>query len=136
MTTPAAEQLYLAQHLVAVENNRTMVFNPHAKPLDELPVIYGLNNGGSPGWYTAGALAEDGTPLWQHVCSNEGYMPYDLGIIEGKERPHVEAYSKHYPDGYRMEFVPTQQIDGHNGLQLAIKAANNKHKDEIKDAQT
>lgn len=127
MTTPAAERLYLAQHLCEWEGKGYAVFNPLARPLEELPVIYGFNNGGSPGWFSAISLAEDGTVLGGHVCSHEGYMPYDLGILEGS-RPdrHEDQYRKHYPDGYRMDFVPTEEIPSHECLQASIKAAQSK----------
>ena len=48
-------------------------------------------------------------------------MRADLGIIEGS-RPdrHEQSYRKHYPDGYRMDFVPFE----HEGLRLAIKRHN------------
>jgi hypothetical protein len=49
MTTKAAAALYEAQHVYEHEGKGWAVFNPHDKPLDELPVIYGFNNGGSPG---------------------------------------------------------------------------------------
>lgn len=122
MTTKARERLYLAQHEVEMEGRRNAVFNPHGKPLNELPIIYGFNNGGSPGWYFAVALAEGGTYLGGHVCSHEGYMLHDLGILEGT-RPdqHEKDYQRHYPDGYRMEFVPVAEIASHKGLQAAIE---------------
>lgn len=127
MTTPAHEKLYLAQHEVEMEGRRPFVLNPHGKPLNELPVIYGFNNGGSLGWFSAVALAEDGTVLGGHVCSAEGYMPHDLGILAGtKLDRHENDYQKHYPDGYRMEFVPSPEIDAHAGLQEAIRRANEK----------
>lgn len=122
MTTPAAEAMYLAQHRYAVEARKAVVYNPHNKPAAELPVIYGFNNGGSPGWMSAVAIAEDGTVLGGHCCSHEGYMEGDLGILEGT-RPdrHEKDYRPHYPEGYRMEFVPSSEIDGHEGLNLAFK---------------
>lgn len=121
MTTPAAERLYLAQHLVALEDKGYAVFNPRNKPLEELPVIWGFNNGGSSGWYSAIALAEDGTCLGQHVCSHEGYMESDLGVREGS-RPdrHTNDYQKHYPDGYRMDFVPSEHVKTHAELNRAF----------------
>ena len=87
------------------------------------PKIYAFSNGGSPGWYYAVALAEDGHVLGDHLCSHEGYIPGDLGVTPGS-RPdrHEGQYSKHYPDGYEMEFVPHAQIAGHAGLQAAIAA--------------
>jgi hypothetical protein len=122
MTTRAAEAHYLAAHLHEVEDRGWVVFNPHNKPVAELPVIYGFNNGGSDGWYTALAMAQDGTVLGSHICSNEGYMPHDLGVLDGS-RPdrHETDYQPHYPDGYRMEFVPGSEVREHEGLMAAYK---------------
>lgn len=119
MTTKAAEALYLAQHQFECQGRRTVIHNPHNKPIQELPVIYGFNNGGSPGWFQAIALAEDGVVVGGHCCSHEGYMPHDLGVIEGGFDKH-EAYRAHYPDGYRMEFVPSDQKEGHEGWRRAV----------------
>lgn len=123
MTTPAAAALYEAQHNLEMEGKGYAVFNPHGKPLSELPVIYGFNNGGSAGWLQAVAIAQDGTPLGGHVCSSEGYMRHDLGVLEGT-RPdrHEQSYQKHYPDGYRMDFVGHANVKHHAGLQAAIAA--------------
>jgi hypothetical protein len=108
-----------------MKSNECAVFNPHNKPITELPVIYGFNNGGSVGWMSwmsATAIAEDGTVLGGHICSAEYFMPYDLGIYEGA-RPdrHENDYQKHYPDGYRMEFVPSEEIEGHVALHAAFE---------------
>jgi hypothetical protein len=125
MTTPAAERLYLAQHQLEMEGRKPAIFNPLDKPLEELPVIYGFNNGGSKGWYSAVAIAEDGACLGGHVCSDEGYMEHDLGIIEGSRLDrHQKTYQKHYPEGYRMEFVPNGEIKAHVALNLAFKRSN------------
>lgn len=121
MTTPAAEALYLAQHRLSVEGKGWAVFNPHNRPLDELPVIYGFNNGGSPGWYSGVLLAEDGKYLGGHVCSHEGYMPHDLGVLEGSRPDRHETFREHYPDGYRMEFVGLGDVRGHEGLAEAYR---------------
>ena len=121
MTTKAAAAHYLERHQMEVKGGTVTVFNPHDKPIDDLPVIYGFNNGGSPGWFSAVALAEDGVSLGGHGCSDEAYMPHDLGILEGS-RPdlHTNSYQKHYPDGYRMEFVPSECISSHSGLAAAL----------------
>lgn len=123
MTTPAAERLYLAQHLLEMEGKPYAVFNPHDKPIDELPVIMGFNNGGSDHWYEAVAMAQDGTVLGGHFCSHEGYMKGDLGVLEGtRDDQHTESYQKHYPDGYRMAFIPYAETKSNEMLQAAIKA--------------
>ena len=105
MTTKAAAALYEAQHLYAMEGKGYAVYNPKNRPLEELPVIYGFNNGGSPGWYSAVLIAEDGTGMGGHVCSSPAYIPHDLGILEGTRPDRHELFREHYPDGYRMELV-------------------------------
>lgn len=122
MTTPAAASQYLAHHLNVWSGKGYSVFNPHNKPLEELPVIWGFNNGGSPGWYSAVLISDDGECLGSHVCSAEGYMTHDLGILEGARPDRHKTFRKHYPDGYRMDFVPYPE--NHAGLETAI--ANNR----------
>jgi hypothetical protein len=125
MTTPAAAALYLAQHLVSLEGKGFAVYNPEGKPLAELPVIYGFNNGGSRNWLQAIAIAEDGAFLGAHICSDEGYMPHDLGILEGSRPDRHEAeYRRHYPHGYRMEFVTSAEYPTHTGVLAAVEKAN------------
>lgn len=133
MTTPAAERLYLTQHQLELEGRKPAVFNPLLKPLEDLPVIYGFNNGGSPGWFNALAIAEDGACLGGHLCSHEAYMEGDLGVLEGSRKDrHENDYQKHYPEGYRMEFVPSSDIDTHRGLQAAF--AENEKQFVVKSA--
>ena len=121
MTTQAAERLYEAQHLSSMEGKGWAVFNPNATPVEELPIIYGFNNGGSPGWFSAQLIAEDGTGLGGHLCSLEGYMPHDLGILEGTRPDRHEGFKAHYPDGYRMAFVSHGEVLQHPGLTLAFE---------------
>ncbi|OYW62712.1 MAG: hypothetical protein B7Z31_00130 [Rhodobacterales bacterium 12-65-15] len=125
MTTPAAAALYEAQHVYAHEGRPVAIHNPRNAPIESLPIIFGFNNGGSPGWMSAVLLAEDGTPLGGHLCSSETYMLADLGILQGT-RPdrHENDFQKHYPDGYRMEFVGGEDIAGHESLNAAIARAN------------
>jgi hypothetical protein len=130
MTTEAAAAAYLSEHLREWAGKGYAVFNPHNKPLDELPVIYGFNNGGQPGWYSGQLLAEDGTGLGGHVCSAEGYMPHDLGIIEGSRPDRHEGFREHYPDGYRMDFVPMRDVRTHAGIEAAYQRNQEKAKGE------
>ena len=126
MTTPAREGLYRAQHNVAMEGKKAAIYNPHNKPAWELPIIYGFNNGGSSGWYSAQLLAEDGTGLGGHICSHECYMPADLGILEGTRPDRHEHFKAHYPDGYRMEFLPFEVAKEHEGLKKAFELNDKK----------
>lgn len=119
MTTRAAEALYLAEHLHKMEGLGYAVHNPHNKPVDELPVIYGFNNGGPSYMLSAVLLAEDGECLGGHGCSSEGYMPHDLGILEGSRPDRHEGFRAKYPEGYRMEFVGSDEVKSHPGLAAA-----------------
>lgn len=100
------------------------VYNPENRPVEDLPVIYGFNNGGSPGLLSAVLLAEDGTYMGGHACSHETFMRGDLGIQEGSRPDRHEGFRLHYPSGYRMEFVPSDQLGTHAGLNAAIKKNN------------
>jgi hypothetical protein len=88
------------------------VYNPHNKPEEELPIIFGFINGSFGRSDVVGVLlAQDGVGLGSHVSSHEEWAIRDLGILEGT-RPdrHKQAFQKHYPDGYRMEWVePTDE---------------------------
>jgi hypothetical protein len=96
------------------------VYNPLDKPTDELPVIYGFNNGGSPQWYYGQLIAEDGTGLGGHICSNEGFMLGDLGCLEGSRPDRHKEFKLHYPDGYRMDFASYNDVEQHVGLKEAF----------------
>lgn len=121
MTTRAAEAHYLAEHLHKVEGRGYAIYNPHGKPVSELPVIYGFNNGGPSYMLSAVLMAEDGECLGGHGCSSEGYMPHDLGILEGTRPDRHETFKAKYPDGYRMDFVGANDVMTHPGLEAAYQ---------------
>ncbi len=123
MTTEAAAKLYEWQHVSAHRNLTNAIFNPHNKPVDTLPFIFGFNNNGADSCLEALLLAEDGTCLGGHLCSSEAYMPADLGILEGTREDRHEGFRKHYPDGYGMEFVASKELATHAGLNAALKLA-------------
>ncbi len=131
MTTPEAAEQYLAEHLMTVLGRPIAVFNPKNLPVEQLPAIYGWNNGGEPGWYSAVLLAEDGTGMGGHICSDEGYMLHDLGILEGSRPDRHKTFQENYPDGYRMQWVPSDEVKTHPGLEAAYKL--NQEKAETKD---
>ena len=94
--------------------------------MEELPFIFGFKNGGRPGLMDARLIAEDGTELGGHCCSSECYMPADLGCLAGAQPDRHEGFQKHYPDGYRMEFVGLLYVRIHEKLMAAIAIANSK----------
>ena len=121
MTTEAVARAYLADHLREWSGKGYAVHNPSDKPLEDLPVIYGFNNGGSSGWLWAQLIAEDGHALGSHICSAEGYMPHDLGVVESSRPDRHETFAQHYPDGYRMDFVSYSDVPAHVGLNEALE---------------
>lgn len=79
--------------------------------------IYCFNNGGSYGWMSAVAIAEDGHCLAGHTCTSEGYMRHDLGM-DGSTWKH-ENYDKHYGAGnWELEWVDKPET--HEGIQKAF----------------
>lgn len=101
---------------------------------EEKPKIYGFNNGGPYGWMSALAVAEDGECVSGHTCSHEGFMPHDLGM-DGKSDWHHDDYKKKYPDGYEVEFVPSEAIEKHEGLQRAFELNKARAKEEAQHAK-
>lgn len=91
--------------------------HPDADRDHDLPRIYTFCNSCSPEWHGALALAEDGTCLAEHLCSNHGWIYHDLGVNEdGRNR---DKYAEHYPDGFVVEFVENPKE--HPGVQAAYK---------------
>lgn len=93
------------------------------------PKIYVFSNvvGGREG--VCHAMAEDGTVLGSHWCSNEHFAPLDLGVLPGSRPDRHESYQKHYPDGYEMEFVSSRDVAEHPGLMAAFALNQQQPKD-------
>ena len=136
MTTPAAANYYPAIHLLKMEGKPYAIFNPHNQPVESLPVIFGFNNGGRPGWYSAQLIAEDGTGMGGHLCSDEGYMLHDLGILEGSRPDRHKSFQEHYPDGYRMAFIPASEVEACEPLLNAYKLNQEKAAQAKNEART
>jgi hypothetical protein len=110
------------------------IYNPKSLPIDQLPVIYGFNGGGEPGWMMAYLVAQDGTGMGSHLCSSEGYMPGDLGCLEGTRPNRHEGFREHYPEGYRMEFV-RGNYRAHAGLMEALRLNQQQAKADAEKAE-
>ena len=89
--------------------------------MTDKPKIYCFSNvhGGREG--PAYAMAEDGTVLGLHICSNEACIPHDLGVNEGARRDRHKTYAEHYQDGYEMEFIRASDVKNHEGLSHAFE---------------
>lgn len=106
------------------------VFNPHKRPVEELPVIFGFDNGGQPGYRHGCVISQDGVWFAPHVSSNDGWMLYDLGILDGARFDRHILYQKHYPNGYRMDFVKYEDYEKREDLKAAVELAEGKNNDE------
>lgn len=103
-------------------------YNPNDLPIEELPVIYGFNNGGQTNFLYAQLISSDGIDMGSHLCSSESFMPGDLGCLVGTAPHRHEGFVKQYPDGYRMEFVYSDDMDNHQKFIDALKLANDLNK--------
>lgn len=83
------------------------------------PKIYCFSNVRDGGDGQALAIAEDGTLLGSHWCSNESFVPHDLGVLPGSRPDRHETYAAHCPDGYDMEFIPASEVADHEGISTA-----------------
>jgi hypothetical protein len=86
-----------------------------------MPKIYCFSNAADGGVGVAYAMAEDGNVLGSRYCSNQHYVPQDLGMLYGLHEDRKAAYRKHYPEGYEMEFVPSAEVLKHPGLMEAFR---------------
>ena len=136
MTTREAAARYEAEHVARYNGRPVAVYNPHDKPLADLPTIYGHNNtrsdDGTHYFLEGRIMAEDGTYFGGHACSSEAYMLHDLGILEGCRPDRHETFREHYPDGYRMEFVSWRDVEKHEGLAAAYEH-NEQKRQEYED---
>lgn len=79
------------------------------------PKIYcWVNSGRGTDWQVVMAMAEDGHCLASHVSSCEAWAKHDIGYSSKWKH---EAYAKHYPDGYELEWVDDAR--NHAGLDAA-----------------
>lgn len=83
--------------------------------------IYCFSNVVGGGEGVAYAIGDDGVILGSHWCSHESYVPQDLGVIEGSRPDRHKIYREHFPNGYEMVFVPSSEVETHEGLQEAFR---------------
>jgi hypothetical protein len=96
------------------------IYNPHSKPTKELPVIFGFPAGRykNSGNFEGILLAEDGTVLGKHLSSDEAWLATDLGLTDNSSK-HVDDMTKHYPEGFRCEYVKWDDVHTNAGLVTA-----------------
>ncbi len=64
------------------------------------------------------ALTEDGHCIGQHLSSNMFYSKHDMGLTSDWKH---DNYSKHYPDGFELEWINEEDLDNHQGWLDALK---------------
>ena len=88
---------------------------------EQKPEIY-ISYERAPGWgpteVYAFALAEDGTGLGGHLCSDPSWVSHDMGISSDW---HHTDYDEHYPNGYTLVFLKPEELDTHENFQKAYK---------------
>ena len=75
------------------------------------------------------AISDDGIVIASHVSSSESWCKHDLGM-NGKSNWKHDIYDKEFPDGWECEFVSLDNIDNHEGLQLALERNKNAQPEE------
>lgn len=87
--------------------------------------IYCFNNGGPYGYMIAVALADDGVCIASHLCTNEHYMPHDLGMM-GSTWKH-DLYDAHFGKGnWELVWIDDPRTDERvqKAIELHRKMAN------------
>lgn len=117
--TPSPESAAPALPLT-VAGRPVAIHNPLDRPVEDLPVVYGVSQGG-PRFFISGILiSEDGRVFGAHVSSNEFYLPGDLQVLASHVGARHEAIRAAYPEGYRMEFIRHFDAGNHEGLRGAL----------------
>lgn len=83
---------------------------------------------GSGDWHSMAAVSEDGEWLAGHICSSHAWARHDMGIDEDGWKRNI--YAEHYPDGFEVIGVESDEIDTHEGLQAALSAYHAKRLDD------
>jgi len=97
------------------------IYNPNNLQVDDLPVIYGFNNGGEDNCFSGILISEHGDILGRHISSNEAFMLIDLGILEGTREDRDVEFKAYYPYGFKMEFVSFNDVLSHIKLLKACE---------------
>lgn len=100
--------------------NTIEIYNPDNRPEDELPIIFGYISGGRRGHYEGILISDFGWTLYSTVSASEGFVPYDLGIYKGSRPALHDRIKRHFPSGYRMEYIGRSDVKTHEGLSRAL----------------
>lgn len=66
------------------------------------------------------AICEDGAVLASHCSSDELWLKQDMGLYPEMCKWKHDAYEKHCPEGYELEYVEVPNIETHEGLKKAF----------------
>lgn len=51
-------------------------------------------------------------------------MPFDLGVLGGVRASRHQLFKKHYPEGYRIKFIPRERVENNEELKRAFSKYN------------
>jgi hypothetical protein len=89
----------------------------------------GAVQGSTPGGDVLGyALAEDGKCLARHLSSSVSFSKHDMGLTSDWKHEH---YKEHYPDGFELEWIDEDKLDGHEGFKAAYQKNQEKKKEQV-----
>ena len=81
------------------------------------PRIYcWVNSGKGTDWQIVLAMAEDGVVLASHCSSHHVWAMHDIGITSDWKH---DAYAKHYPNGFELEWLDDPKPGTHAGFDAA-----------------
>ncbi|MGB8520825.1 MAG: hypothetical protein WCD38_11750 [Candidatus Tumulicola sp.] len=105
--------------------------NKYCDPSKPKIFICGAPGGLRKGDYIGNALAEDGTPLGEPLCSSLDFVMRDMGVTSDWKH---DGYKKHYPDGYCLVWLGAWPEEGEHpafDAALALNRAKTDDKAEI-----
>ena len=89
--------------------------------------IFPTNKHGALG-NTYQTLAEDGTPLGSHMCTNNNDAKIHI-------QTHSEDFAEHYPLGYTLEFIEDCTEEFHDALRANVQKYGKKNFDHPRNAK-
>lgn len=108
------------------EQGANICFNPNGLPTDELPVVYGFDNGNSDDGFAIGVLIDaDGERIAECETGDSEELQQELGLLGTPALMaalSIHCYlNRKHPDGYVTKFVKYEDVLKDPGLQEAIE---------------
>jgi hypothetical protein len=89
---------------------------------EALPKIFLFIEGENNWGVFPSALAEDGHCLAGYCSSNKSFAMHDIGFNSTWKH---DNYKKHYPNGYELVWLESDELEGNTGFLKAVENNNN-----------